>query len=127
MNGSATRRYAAVSNRALSRTCYMGDHNDDSGDGDKRDRDTRDRDKRDHRPRTSAVGWFMGSALRMGLVVLGFIILVFALGQATGVDLFAIIGEALNTETGRWLAIAFFALLLIFGALAGFRSRRHRR
>lgn len=115
----------------------MGNPNDDTVDSDTRDRDTRDRDTRDREPRerdtrerrqrTSPVSWFMESALRMGLVLIGFIILVFALGQVIGVDLFAIIGGVLSTEAGRWLAIAFFALLLILVALVGFRSRRYRR
>ena len=64
------------------------------------------------------------AVLRTGLVVLGFALLLFALGQAFGVDLLGPAVEFLATETGRWLAIAFLALVLISVAASGWRSRR---
>lgn len=64
------------------------------------------------------------TVLRTGLVVLGFALLLFALGQAFGVDLLGPTAEFLATETGRWLAVAFLALVLISVAASGWRYRR---
>lgn len=63
------------------------------------------------------------TVLRTGLVVLGFALLLFALGQAFGVDLVGPAVEFLGTETGRWLAVAFLALVLISVAASGWRYR----
>lgn len=62
--------------------------------------------------------------LRIGLAVLGIVLLLFALGQAFGVDLLGPAAELLATETGRWLAIALLALVLISVAASGWRYRR---
>lgn len=62
--------------------------------------------------------------LRTGLVVLGFVLLLFALGQAFGVDLLGPAAEFLATETGQWLAVALLALALISVAAGGWRYRR---
>lgn len=67
--------------------------------------------------------WFAASALRIGLAVIGFVLLLFALGQAVGLDLLGLVVDALNTEVGRWLAVAVFALVLIVVALRGFSTR----
>ena len=66
---------------------------------------------------------FAASSFRIGLAFLGLILLLFALGQAVGVDLLGMVGEALATEVGRWLVVAFFALVLIAVALRGFGRR----
>jgi hypothetical protein len=50
--------------------------------------------------------------------------LLFALEQAFDIELFDALEDALATETGRWLAVAFLALLLIGVALGGWRYRR---
>jgi polyferredoxin len=82
----------------------------------------------DERPddRTSAeegTDWFASSALRLGLVLIGVVILLFALGQAVGIDFIGMFGDVLATNFGRWLAVAFFALLIIVVAMRGFASR----
>lgn len=68
--------------------------------------------------------WFAASTLRIGLAIIGFVLLLFALGQAVGLDLLGLVVEALNTRVGRWLMVAFFALLLIMIALRGFTTYR---
>jgi heme A synthase len=60
----------------------------------------------------------------LGLAIVGFVLLLFALEQAFDIELFDALEDALATETGRWLAVAFLALLLIGVALGGWRYRR---
>lgn len=72
----------------------------------------------------SASAFFARGIVRMGLIVLGTVLLLFALGQAFGLDLLETVAELLATETGRWLAVAFFALVLISIAASGWRYRR---
>lgn len=60
------------------------------------------------------------STVRLGLLVLGVIILLFATGQVVGIDLLAIMSDALDTHEARWFTVAFFGLLLIAIALRGF-------
>ena len=64
--------------------------------------------------------YFAESTLRVSLAVVGFVLLLFALGQAIGIDLLGTIVDALNTQIGRWLVVAFFAILLIALAVRGF-------
>ena len=64
--------------------------------------------------------WFAESTLRIALAVFGFILLLFALGQAVGIDLLGMVVDALSTQMGRWLLVAFFALALILIAVRGF-------
>lgn len=60
--------------------------------------------------------WFASSAIRIGLTLVGVVLLVFAIGQAVGLPLLEMAGDALSTQTGRWLMVAFLAILLIAGA-----------
>lgn len=60
--------------------------------------------------------WFANTAVRVGLTIIGIALLLFALGQAFGLPLLAAAVEALSSETGRWLVVAFFAILLIGAA-----------
>lgn len=62
--------------------------------------------------------------LRIGLAVLGLALLLFALGQAFGVDLLGPAVELLTTGTGRWIGVALLALVLISVATSGWRRRR---
>ena len=64
--------------------------------------------------------WFAASTLRIALAIVGFVVLLFALGQAAGVDLLGMVADALDTTIGRWLVVALFGLLLIALALRGF-------
>lgn len=65
--------------------------------------------------------WFASATVRLGVGIIGFVLLLFALGQAFGVDLLGLFADALESETGRWLVVAFFALLLIAAAQKGLR------
>lgn len=69
-----------------------------------------------------AAGWFAASTLRVGLALIGIVLLLFALGQVAGLDLLGLVAEALSSEVGRWLLVAFFALLIIAVAVRGFGS-----
>ena len=71
--------------------------------------------------RTERAGeWFAESTLRIALAVFGFVLLLFALGQAVGIDLLGMVVDALSTQLGRWLLVAFFALAIILIAVRGF-------
>lgn len=71
--------------------------------------------------RTERAGeWFAESTLRIALAVFGFVLLLFALGQAVGIDLLGMVVDALTTRMGRWLVVAFFALAIILIAVRGF-------
>jgi hypothetical protein len=67
--------------------------------------------------------WVAESALRIGLTLVGFILLVYALGRAVGINLLDIVADALLSPIGRWLVVAFFAIVLILVALRGFDRR----
>lgn len=64
--------------------------------------------------------WFAESTLRIALAVFGFVLLLFALGQAVGIDLLGMVVSALSTQMGRWLVVAFFALAILVVAVRGF-------
>lgn len=61
------------------------------------------------------------STVRLGLLVLGILLLLYAAGQAVGFDVLAMISDALDTQEARWIIVAFFALVLITISLRGFR------
>ncbi|MDL5360894.1 hypothetical protein [Halalkalicoccus sp. NIPERK01] len=82
-------------------------------------------DARDEpRAEGSTTAFFARVIVRLGLVVLGTVLLLFALGRAFGLDLLGAVADFLATETGRWLAVAFLALVLISVAASGWRYRR---
>lgn len=61
----------------------------------------------------AATQWFAATAVRAGLTVIGVVLLLFALGQAVGLPLLELVTSALTSQTGQWLVVAFFAVLLI--------------
>lgn len=67
-----------------------------------------------------AAEWFAASTLRVGLALVGIVLLLFALGQVAGLDLLGLVVDALTSSIGRWLLVALFALLLIAIAVRGF-------
>ena len=69
-------------------------------------------------------GWFTETIVRAGVAIVGIVLLIFALGQAVGADLLGVFVAALTSQTGRWLAVALFAVLVI---AAAFRIRFDRR
>jgi hypothetical protein len=73
-----------------------------------------------------ASSWLARTGLLIGLIAIGFVLLLFALGQAVGFDLLGLFADAVSSQTGRWLVVAFFALLLIGVAERGLRGKlRH--
>lgn len=69
--------------------------------------------------RSGPAGWFASAALRTGIVIIGFILFLFALGQAVGFDLLDLFLDAVTSPMGRWIVVAIFALLLIAVASRG--------
>ncbi len=67
-----------------------------------------------------AAGWVAASTLRVGLALVGLVLLLFALGQVAGLDLLGMVVDALSSPVGRWLVVAFFALVIIAIAARGF-------
>ena len=64
--------------------------------------------------RESAVtGWLASTAIRWALVVVGFVLLLFALGQAFDTPFLGWVVDAATSETGRWFVVALVALGLI--------------
>lgn len=97
-----------------------GPTSDDRVGSDRRRNDTgRDRAAEDP-VGVQVTDWLAASTLRVALTVFGFVLLLFAIGQAVGLDLLGMVVEALDTNAGRWLVVAFFGLLLIALALRGF-------
>ncbi|WP_332898564.1 MULTISPECIES: hypothetical protein [unclassified Haladaptatus] len=73
---------------------------------------------------SSQASWFATTAVRTGVIVIGFILLLFALGQAVGANLLGMVADALSSQTGQWLIVAFFAVLLIGAAQRGLTATR---
>lgn len=67
-----------------------------------------------------AAEWFAASTLRVALAIIGLVVVLFALGQAVGVDLLGMVVDALNSTVGRWLLVALFGLFIIGLAVWGF-------
>ena len=63
--------------------------------------------------------WFASVTLRTGVILIGFVLLLFALGQAVGFPLLDLFIGAVTSPTGRWILVAVFALLLIAAASRG--------
>lgn len=66
-----------------------------------------------------ATGWFASATLRTGVILIGFVLFLFALGQAVGFPLLDLFIDAVTSPTGRWIVVAIFALLLIAAASRG--------
>ena len=60
--------------------------------------------------------WFTEKLVRVGAVLVGLALLLFALGQIAGVDLLSTVGSFLTSSIGAYVLIAFFALLIIVAA-----------
>jgi len=82
-------------------------------------------DDDDDPPGDETAGWFAVSALRIGLALIGLVLLLVALGQIAGVNFIEMFVEVLATPVGRWLVVAFVALLIISFAVHGFGRWYH--
>lgn len=60
------------------------------------------------------------------IAVVGLVVVLFALGRAVGVDLLGMVAQAVSTQTGQWLAIAFLALLVMGAAMRAMAYTRAR-
>jgi hypothetical protein len=77
-------------------------------------------DADDPPPGEEAAGWFATSALRIGLAMIGLVLLLVALGQIAGVNFLELFADVLASPIGRWLVVAFVALLILSFAVRGF-------
>lgn len=66
------------------------------------------------------------TAAQTVIALVGLVVVLFAVGQAVGVDLLGMVGEALATHTGQWLAVAVIALILVTAALRAMSYTRAR-
>jgi flagellar biosynthesis protein FlhB len=70
---------------------------------------------REHRVESGA--WFTSTVLQATVATVGLVAVLFALSMALGIDLIGMLAEALSTQTGQWLAIAFVIILLTGAAI----------
>lgn len=80
-----------------------------------------EQDRRERRPpeeesASRAGTWFASAAVRWGVILFGIVLMLFALGQASGTDILGPLIDAMATQTGMWLLVALFALALIAAA-----------
>jgi hypothetical protein len=100
-----------------------GPTSDDRVGSDRRGSDTGRTDRGAEDPvGVQVTDWLAASTLRVALTVFGFVLVLFAIGQAVGLDLLGMVVEALDTDVGRWLVVAFVGLLIIAIAMRGFDS-----
>lgn len=59
---------------------------------------------------------FARATTRWLLAIVGLFVVLFAVGQAFGVPLLSWVGEALSSQTGQWLVVAFIGLLIVYAA-----------
>lgn len=78
----------------------------------------------DHRlaSATDAIDWLALSVVRLGLAVLGVVLVLYAVGMLTGVDALDVAYDALGSEMGRWIAVAVVGVFLLLVAIGGFGS-----
>lgn len=68
--------------------------------------------------------WLASTILRTLVAIVGLVAVLFALSMAFGIDLLGMLGQALATQTGQWIAIAVVVLLLTGAAMRGLRYIR---
>ena len=94
---------------------YMSDRDDATVDDDSRSNRAAESDQMGQAFKAVAA-----SALRVIILLLGLLLLIFASGQAVGLDLLGELSEILDTDEVRWIIVAFFGLVLVFIAIRGF-------
>ncbi|WP_158057364.1 hypothetical protein [Halorussus halophilus] len=60
--------------------------------------------------------WFAHATIQWLLALVGVVVVLFGLGQAVGVSLLGMVADALGSQTGQWLMVAFLGLLVILAA-----------
>jgi len=66
------------------------------------------------------VTWFAESTIRIVLALVGVVVVLFAVGMATGVDVLGAVTDLLSSSIGRWLVVAVIGLAIVTVALDGF-------
>lgn len=64
------------------------------------------------------------STVRVGFLALGFLILLYAVGQILGMNVLGMLSDVLDSHEVRWMIIAFFGVVLITLAFRGFNARQ---
>lgn len=101
-----------------------GDRNRSDEPSDQHETDERGGGSYDREPESPVTRWLANTAIRWGLVFVGVLLLLFALGQAFDTPFLAWVVDAATSETGRWLIVALVALALIaFATDAPWNSR----
>lgn len=72
--------------------------------------------------RQSATGWVAASALRVAFALVGFVLLLAAIGQLSGFDLIGLVADGLQTSIGLWIVVALVAIVLLAVGIRGFNS-----
>lgn len=67
--------------------------------------------------RAGPFSWLASTVLQIAVAIVGLVAVTFALSMALGIDLLAMLAEALSTQEGQWLAIAFVILVLTGAAM----------
>lgn len=70
--------------------------------------------------------WIASTLVQTMIALVGLVVVLFAVGRAFGVDFLGMLGDALTTHTGQWLAIASVALIVVVATLRAMRLRRSR-
>jgi hypothetical protein len=79
-----------------------------------------DRPADDRRRGRNTAGWLASGVVRLGLAIVGVVLLLFAAGQIAGLDLLEMVIEVLTSSIGRWILLAFVAVVLLAVAIRGF-------
>ena len=79
-----------------------------------------DRPADDRRRGKNTAGWLASGVVRLGLAIVGVVLLLFAAGQIAGLDLLEMVIEVLTSSIGRWILLAFVAVVLLAVAIRGF-------
>lgn len=78
---------------------------------------------RDRPASEKTAGWIASGVVRLGLAIVGVVLLLFAAGRIAGIDLLELTVEVLTSSIGRWIVLAVVALVLIVVAVRGFSER----
>ncbi|WP_394743019.1 hypothetical protein [Natronococcus roseus] len=70
--------------------------------------------------------WMASTAAQTIVMLVGLVVVLFAVGQAVGADLLGMVGDALATQTGQWFAVAGIAMILVIAALRAISYGRPR-
>lgn len=61
-------------------------------------------------------GWFSETAVRLILAFVGVVLVLLAIGQLTGYEVYAWMAEFVSSPPGQWVAVALIGLVLVIVA-----------